>query len=99
MYSTACREPTLTTRTSTFSGCLDYIWLSKQHWQVQSTLELPFQEPEGPPGPPDGVTTLDPCPNAEQPSDHLAIGCEAVLLPAVSSHAKLESSAEECMAC
>jgi hypothetical protein len=78
-----CREPTLTTRTQGFSGCLDYVWLSKQHWQVQSTLEMPFQEPHGEPGPPDGVSTemLGPCPSKDQPSDHLAVGCDALLLP------------------
>jgi hypothetical protein len=76
-----CREPALTTRTSSFSGCLDYIWLSKLHWQVAGTLQMPYAEPRGPPGPPEGVTTLGTCPNEQQPSDHLAVGCDAVLLP------------------
>lgn len=79
-----CREPTLTTRTKSFSGCLDYIWLSKQHWQVASTLEMPYAEPAGAPGPPEGVAEEEfgACPNKAQPSDHLAVGCEAVLLVA-----------------
>lgn len=40
---------------------------------------MPFAEPEGPPGPPDAVE-LTPCLNAGHPSDHLPVGCEAVLL-------------------
>lgn len=84
VFFTVCREPTLTTRTTSFSGCLDYIWLSKQHWRVQSTLEMPFVEPAGQPGPPQCVTALEACPNKEQPSDHLAVGCEALLLVSAS---------------
>lgn len=77
-----CREPTLTTRTSHFEGCLDYIWLSRGHWEVQSTLEMPYSEPAEA-GPPGGISKqeLGTCPNKQQPSDHLAIGCEAALLP------------------
>lgn len=87
-----CREPTLTTRTNSFSGCLDYIWLSKRHWQVQSTLQLPFQEPSGEPGPPDRVK-LDTCPNQHQPSDHLLIGCDVVLMPSAGAAAEATPSA------
>jgi CCR4-NOT transcription complex subunit 6 len=76
------REPTLTTRTSSFSGCLDYIWVSKQGLQVTGTLRMPYSEPAGPPGGPEGVSAaaMGACPNAAQPSDHLAVGCEVALL-------------------
>lgn len=78
----ACREPTLTTRTKSFHGCLDYVWLSKQHWDVQDTMKMPYEEPQDI-GPPEGISydELGTCPNKTQPSDHLAIGCDAVLLP------------------
>ena len=87
LFNLPCREPTLTTRTNHFSGCLDYIWLSKQHWKVQATLEMPYAEPAGEPGPPDRVAVeeFEACPNRLQPSDHIAVGCEAVLLPAAGS--------------
>jgi mRNA deadenylase 3'-5' endonuclease subunit Ccr4 len=77
-----CREPTLTTRTKSFDGCLDYVWLSKQHWTVQSTLPMPYKEPQDI-GPPEGVSNdeLSACPNKTEPSDHLAVGCDATLLP------------------
>jgi hypothetical protein len=32
----------LTTRTATFDGTLDYLFLSAGHWQVLSTLDMPF---------------------------------------------------------
>lgn len=75
-----CREPTLTTRTKGFDGCLDYIWLSKQHWGVTSTLEMPYREPDEA-GPPEGIAhdEFGTCPSRDFPSDHLAVGCEAVL--------------------
>jgi len=36
----AVREPLMTTRTATFSGALDYVWLSRRHWQVEATLQV-----------------------------------------------------------
>ncbi|KAF8073223.1 Srpra [Scenedesmus sp. PABB004] len=66
------REPALTTRTSSFSGTLDYVWLSSPHWRVAATVQLP---PEAVP-----IAELPPCPNESEPSDHLPVGCEAVLL-------------------
>jgi mRNA deadenylase 3'-5' endonuclease subunit Ccr4 len=76
----SCREPPLTTRTKGFSGTLDYLWLSRQHWQVASTLAMPYSEPQAA-APPASVVDLPPCPNEVMPSDHLAVGCEALLLP------------------
>lgn len=81
-----CREPTLTTRTSSYSDCLDYIWLSKQHFHVSETLAMPYPDPdlESKESPDVLVSTsvFGPCPNDVFPSDHLAVGCDAVLLPA-----------------
>ncbi|KAF6252797.1 hypothetical protein COO60DRAFT_1628447 [Scenedesmus sp. NREL 46B-D3] len=74
------REPPLTTRTSRFSGTLDYLWLSRQHWRVASTLAMPYSELPAA-APPESVADLPPCPNEVMPSDHLAVGCEALLLP------------------
>ncbi|GFR46881.1 hypothetical protein Agub_g8522 [Astrephomene gubernaculifera] len=39
------RDPPLTTRTATFAGCLDYIFISPQHFEIESTLELPYDDP------------------------------------------------------
>eukprot|EP00879_Flechtneria_rotunda_P009550 GHRR01009996.1.p2 GENE.GHRR01009996.1~~GHRR01009996.1.p2 ORF type:complete len:401 (+),score=178.63 GHRR01009996.1:721-1923(+) len=81
------REPALTTRTTTFQGTLDYIWLSKQHWRVAATLAMPYQDPSAPASgsissvaQAEPVSNFSPCPNEHQPSDHLAVGCDAVLL-------------------
>ena len=71
------QEPPLTTQTSSFMGCLDYIWLSRNHWHVTHTLSMPYDESKGPT--PQGVG-FRPIPDSEFPSDHLAMGCRAVLL-------------------
>ena len=70
------REPPLTTQTSTFMGCLDYIWLSRKHWRVTSTLRMPYDVQKGPQ--PETVG-FRPIPDKEFPSDHLAVGCQVVL--------------------
>ncbi|KAG2445827.1 hypothetical protein HXX76_000431 [Chlamydomonas incerta] len=36
-------DPPLTTRTNNFAGCLDYIFISPQHFDVLRTLELPYE--------------------------------------------------------
>jgi hypothetical protein len=43
---------------------------------------MPYKEPRDV-GPPEGVSNdeLGTCPNGSEPSDHLAVGCDAVLLP------------------
>lgn len=77
------REPPLTTRTPTFAGCLDYIWVSRGHWDVQCTLSLPYEEPSTWVDP---LTDVDfaPIPNEEFPSDHIAMGCILRLVPSGS---------------
>ncbi len=37
-------EPPLTTRTSSFDGVLDYLFLSAGHFEVQETLEMPYPQ-------------------------------------------------------
>lgn len=87
----------LTTRTTSFSGCLDYIWLSKQHFQVAQTLAMPYPDPGSVPrGSPDDLlssSVFGPCPNELFPSDHLAVGCDVALLP-VSSEATVKVASE-----
>ena len=68
-------EPPLTTQTSTFMGCLDYIWLSRKHWQVTSTLGMPYDVQKGRPE----TVGFRPVPDKEFPSDHLAVGCQVIL--------------------
>eukprot|EP00884_Botryococcus_braunii_P020456 jgi/Botrbrau1/7094/Bobra.0165s0116.1 len=71
------KEPPLTNKTSTFAGCLDYIWMQQGKWEVLATLGLPYPEDAGPQ--PECVD-LPPCPNPQQPSDHLPIACKLQLL-------------------
>lgn len=71
------REPPLTTQTDFFMGCLDYIWLSQSHWHVTHTLSMPYDVDKGPE--PQSVG-FRPIPDAEFPSDHLAMGCRVALL-------------------
>lgn len=35
-------EPPITNHTASFSGCLDYLWASQQHWQPVAALEMPY---------------------------------------------------------
>ncbi|KAF5832704.1 CCR4-NOT transcription complex, subunit 6-like protein [Dunaliella salina] len=60
VYSAFCgKEPDITTRTATFSGCLDYIWITPQKLDVLDVLPV---EDQGP------------IPNDQNASDHLPIG-------------------------
>ncbi|KAG2447211.1 hypothetical protein HYH02_007952 [Chlamydomonas schloesseri] len=43
------REPPLTTRTATFAGTLDYVWLSQPGLEVTAALSLPFEDGGSPP--------------------------------------------------
>lgn len=72
------QEPPLTTQTDYFMGCLDYIWLSRKHWHVTHTLSMPYDVSNGPE--PQNVG-FRPIPDAEFPSDHLAVGCRVALHP------------------
>ena len=57
--------PALTTKTNTFAGCIDHIWLS-QDLQVVEVLDMPY--PIG------ADADFRPIPNARWGSDHLAVG-------------------------
>lgn len=70
-------EPAITNKTSSFAGCLDYIWLLRGRWAVTATMRLPYSQQAGPD--PD-MLDFPPCPNPLQPSDHLPIGCQLHLL-------------------
>lgn len=70
------QEPPLTTQTNSFMGCLDYIWLSQKHWQVTSTLSMPYDVQKGPQP---QTVGFRPIPDKEFPSDHLAVGCQVIL--------------------
>jgi mRNA deadenylase 3'-5' endonuclease subunit Ccr4 len=74
------REPPCTTRTETFAGSLDYIWLTKQHFEVTAVMEMPYEIPtEDRLGSSKLKDLLPAIPNQWFPSDHLAVGCEVVL--------------------
>lgn len=74
-----CREPAFTTKTATFAGTLDYLWVSRS-LAVVDVLPLPYE---------DGGAWKDPlaefpsfmaAPNAQHPSDHLPICCTVSLV-------------------
>jgi len=71
------QEPKLTTCTPSFSGCLDYIWLTSANWHVTEVLRMPrgssHRDQNGKSSP------FPPIPNAHFPSDHLVMACKAVL--------------------
>ena len=72
----------MTTRTGTFAGNLDYIWLSKQHFEVTAVMDMPYEIPaEERLGQSKLKELLPAIPNQWFPSDHLAIGCDVVLRP------------------
>ncbi|CAD7696017.1 unnamed protein product [Ostreobium quekettii] len=68
-------EPLVTNKTDDFEGCLDYIYLSKGHFNVLETLSMPYDSAglENP-----KHVVLPPMPNAMFPSDHLALGATVV---------------------
>lgn len=70
------KEPPLTTQTAWFKGCLDYIWMSLGHWHVTHVLDMPYKTVEGREPQAEGFCAI---PDAEFPSDHLAMGCRLVL--------------------
>ena len=72
----AQQEPPLTTQTAWFKGCLDYVWLSSKHWHVTHVLDMPYKVVDGCEPQADNFA---PIPDADFPSDHLAMGCKAVL--------------------
>lgn len=80
-------DPPVTNKTNSFSGCLDYVFVSKGDWNVVEaldTLSYPFPPPL--PSPRKGVnsnskgktmreliSTVAPMPNEDAPSDHLPL--------------------------
>ncbi|EFJ42310.1 hypothetical protein VOLCADRAFT_97721 [Volvox carteri f. nagariensis] len=48
------REPPLTTRTATWAGCIDFVWLSRGDFAVSSALAMPYSDDGLPPLGPDG---------------------------------------------
>ncbi|MEW5307672.1 MAG: hypothetical protein WDW36_010050 [Sanguina aurantia] len=72
------REPVLTTKTASFSGTLDYVFISRQHFQVEAVLEMPYTEPAEWRSPME--VKWGPIPDSNWPSDHLAMGADLVLL-------------------
>lgn len=71
-YSLAVgQEPLITTCTSEFKNCIDYIFLSRGDFTVSEVLEMPYdanglREPKH--------VKFNRIPNARFPSDHLAVG-------------------------
>ncbi|KAL4424299.1 hypothetical protein ABPG75_001600 [Micractinium tetrahymenae] len=84
------REPPVTNRTASFSGTLDYVFLSRGHWAVGEALTLPYRFDPAPAGQPAAVNDptdvplaqLPAIPNARFPSDHLPLAFRLHLLPA-----------------
>lgn len=65
------QEPLLTTCTSEFKNCIDYIFLSRGDFVVSEVLEMPYDT--------SGLREakhikFNRIPNARFPSDHLAVG-------------------------
>lgn len=63
-------DPPLTTKIPSFSGCLDYVWMSRNNWTVASALEMPYKFDEKKMS---GGDDFPPIPNEDYPSDHLAM--------------------------
>ncbi|GAB4813322.1 hypothetical protein N2152v2_000368 [Parachlorella kessleri] len=67
-------DPPVTNKTPSFAGCLDYVWVSPQHWEVVGALDLPYAWRRGQRAEPAQVQDLPPIPNKDFVSDHLAVG-------------------------
>ncbi|KAG2498277.1 hypothetical protein HYH03_003538 [Edaphochlamys debaryana] len=70
------RDPALTTRTNTFAGTLDYIFITPQNLHVRHTLELPYDDDSSQSRPvrdPLADVAFPPIPNEAFPSDHLSL--------------------------
>jgi len=68
-------EPSFTNRTSGFSGCLDYVFIS-EHWKVSAALDMPYAwDPQYPERSLNSVDRVfEVLPSERWPSDHLAVG-------------------------
>jgi CCR4-NOT transcription complex subunit 6 len=76
-------EPPFTNRTTTFSGCLDYVFYTPEHFGAVAALELPFawvrEKGAGDRGCSKhrnmvSAEEFTPIPDESWPSDHLAMG-------------------------
>ena len=79
-------DPPVTNKTDSFSGCLDYVFVSKGDWKVVEALDT-LSYPFPPPSPNDNnsnsnskgktmrelISTVAPMPNEDSPSDHLPL--------------------------
>lgn len=72
------KEPPVTNCTQWFQGCLDYIWVSREAFQVSHWLGMPYDN-DAPDDPAD--VHFGPIPDSLWPSDHLAVGCRVQLAP------------------
>lgn len=68
------REPSFTNHTPSFTGCLDYVWLSRGDWEVVAAMELPSGPEAAAHVPNQAPSGLGPMPNATEPSNHVALG-------------------------
>jgi mRNA deadenylase 3'-5' endonuclease subunit Ccr4 len=70
-------EPPLTNKHPSFSGCLDYIWVSKQGLEVVGVLLMPYEQQLGLAAQremPASAVPFGSIPDAVWASDHLAVG-------------------------
>uniref|UniRef100_A0A8C5QW83 2',5'-phosphodiesterase 12 n=1 Tax=Leptobrachium leishanense TaxID=445787 RepID=A0A8C5QW83_9ANUR len=65
--TSACGEPAYTNYVGGFYGCLDYIFIDPEHFEVEQVIPLPSHEE---------VTSHLALPSVSHPSDHLALICD-----------------------
>lgn len=63
----ACGEPAYTNYVGGFHGCLDYIFIDFDAFEVEQVIPLPSHEE---------VTTHQALPSVSHPSDHIALVCD-----------------------
>ncbi|XP_076985025.1 2',5'-phosphodiesterase 12 isoform X2 [Tamandua tetradactyla] len=63
----ACGEPAYTNYVGGFHGCLDYIFIDLNAFEVEQVIPLPSHEE---------VTTHQALPSVSHPSDHIALVCD-----------------------
>ncbi|CAO2638075.1 2',5'-phosphodiesterase 12 [Lemmus lemmus] len=63
----ACGEPAYTNYVGCFHGCLDYIFIDLNAFEVEQVIPLPSHEE---------VTTHQALPSVSHPSDHIALVCD-----------------------
>ena len=73
------KEPPVTNCTTTFRGCLDYIWLARKGFVVSHWLSMPYGD-DAPADPAD--VEFGAIPDSSWPSDHLAVGCKVQMIAA-----------------